>query len=198
MLAELKADFEALEEGGRRNSGPRRYLSRPREEANQRLMDDYFTENPLYNSKIFRRRFRMRRSLFLCIVDALGEWSPFFKLYDATNRPGLSPIQKCIAAIRQLGTGSTADEFDEYIKIGESTALECLNFFVKGVNEIFGAEYLRRPTVQDLEHLLEKSERDGFPGKIGSVDCMHWRWENVHMDGRVCIPVVIMVCLLSF
>jgi hypothetical protein len=164
MLAELKADFEALEEGGRRNSGPRRYLSRPREEANQRLMDDYFTENPLYNSKIFRRRFRMRRSLFLRIVDALGEWSPFFKLrYDATNRPGLSPIQKCTAAIRQLGTGSTADEFDEYIKIGESTAVECLKFFVKGVNEIFGDEYLRRPTVQDLEHLLEKMSVMGSP-----------------------------------
>jgi hypothetical protein len=52
----------------------------------------------------------MRRSLFLRIVDALSEWSPFFKLrYDATNRPGLSPIQKCTTAIRQLATGSTAD-----------------------------------------------------------------------------------------
>jgi hypothetical protein len=54
MLAELKADFEVLEEGRRRNGGPRRYLSRPREEANQRLMGDYFSENPVYNSTIFR------------------------------------------------------------------------------------------------------------------------------------------------
>jgi hypothetical protein len=205
MLAELKADFEALEEGGRRNSGPRRYLSRPREETNQRLMDDYFTENPLYNSKILRRRFRMRRSLFLRIVDALGEWSPFFKLkYDATNRPGLSPIQKCTAAIRQLATGSTADGFDEYIKIGESTAVECLKFFVKGVNEIFGTEYLRRPTVQDLERLLEKSERDGFPGKIGSVDCMHWRWEKcpygwkgMYTRGDHGVPTIILEAVAS-
>ena len=77
MVAELKNDIEALEEGRRRSSGPRRYVARPREEANQRLMDDYFTENPIYNSTIFRRRFRMRRLLFLRIVHALGEWSPF-------------------------------------------------------------------------------------------------------------------------
>jgi hypothetical protein len=43
MVAELKNDFEALEEGRRRNSGPRRYVARPREETNQRLMADYFT-----------------------------------------------------------------------------------------------------------------------------------------------------------
>jgi hypothetical protein len=114
----------------------------------------------------------------LRIVDALGDLSPFFTpRLDATNHLGLSPIQKCVASIRQLAIGSPADQFDEYIKIGEGTAVECLKLFVKGVNEIFGAEYLRRPTVQDLDCLLEKSERDGFPGQVGSVDCMHCHWE---------------------
>jgi len=103
IFAELKDDLEALEEGRRRNTGPKRYVSRPREEAHQQLMEDYFVENPVYNSTIFRRRFRMRRPLFLRIVDALGEWSPFFtQRYDALNHPGLSSIQKCTAAIRQL------------------------------------------------------------------------------------------------
>ena len=139
MVAELKNDIEALEEGRRHSSGPRRYVARPREEANQRLMDDYFMENPIYNSTIFRRRFRMRRLLFLRIVHALGEWSPFFTLrVDAANRPGLSPIQKCTAAIRQLANGSPADQLDEYIKIGESTAVECLKLFVEGVIAKFG------------------------------------------------------------
>jgi hypothetical protein len=49
MFVELRDDIEVLE-GSRRNSGPRRYVARPREEANQRLMDDYFTQNPIYNS----------------------------------------------------------------------------------------------------------------------------------------------------
>jgi hypothetical protein len=59
------------------------------------------------------------------------------------NRPGLTPIQKCTVAIRQLATGSPVDEFDEYIKIGENTLVECLKLFVEGVVAIFGAEYLR-------------------------------------------------------
>jgi hypothetical protein len=33
MFAELRDDIEALEEGSRRNSGPRRYVARPQEEA---------------------------------------------------------------------------------------------------------------------------------------------------------------------
>jgi hypothetical protein len=144
-------------------------------------------------------------SLFLRIVDALGDGSPFFTLrLDATNRPGLSPIQKCTTAIRQLATGSPADEFDEYIKIGESTAVDCLKLFVKGVNEIFGAKYLRRPTAQDLERLLEKSERDGFPGKVGSVDCMHWRWEKcsygwkgMYTRGDHGVPTIILEAVAS-
>jgi hypothetical protein len=113
--------------------------------------------------------------LFLLIVDALGEWSPFFTLIlDAVNRPGLSPIQKCTAGTRQLANGSLADQLDEYIKIGESTAVECLKLFVKGVIQVFGAEYLRRPCVEDVECLMAIGERRGFHGMLGSLDCMHW------------------------
>ena len=206
MFAELKSDIEALEEGRRRhNSGPKRYVARPREEANQQLMDDYFSENPVYNSTIFCRRFRMRRPLFLRIVDVLGEWSPFFTLrYDALNRPGLSLIQKCTAAIRQLAYGSPTDQLDEYIKIGESTALECLKRFVEGVIVVFGAEYLRRPTVQDIERLMEIGERRGFPGMLGSIDCMHWQWEKcpygwkgMYTRGDHGVPTIILEAVAS-
>jgi hypothetical protein len=188
MFTELKNDIEALEEGRRRNSGPRRFVARDREEANQRLMNDYFMENPVYNSIIFRRRFRMRRPLFERIVNTLGEWSLFFTLrFDAANRPGLSPHQKCTAAIRQLANGSPAEQLDEYIKIGESTAVECLKLFVEGVITVFGAEYLRRPTIQDVERLMEIDEHYGFPGMLGSIDCMHWHWKKMSlwMDGDV-------------
>jgi hypothetical protein len=117
----------------------------------------------------------MKRPLFLCIVDALGEWSPYFTLrFDAANCPRLSPIQKCTAAIRQLANESPADQLDEYIKIGESIAVECLKLFVEGVIAKFRAEYLRRPTVQDIERLMEIGEHRGFPGMLGSIDCMHW------------------------
>lgn len=137
-------------------------------------MNDYFVDDPVYNETMFRRRFRMRRPLFLRIVQALGEWNKYFTLkMDALNRPGLSPIKKCTAAIRQLGNGSPADQLDEYLKIGESTGVECLKKFVKGVIEVFGKEYLRRPTAQDIERLVHIGEWHGFPGMLWSIDCMH-------------------------
>ena len=62
----------------------------------------------------------MKKSLFLQIVDALGDWSPYFKQrVDATCRYGLSQLQKCTAAIRMLAYGAPADALDEVIKIGE-------------------------------------------------------------------------------
>ncbi|XP_002449057.2 putative nuclease HARBI1 [Sorghum bicolor] len=176
----IQSTIEGLQkEASDHRKNPRRYIKRPREEAHQKLVDDYFAENPLYPSHLFRRRFRMSKPLFQRIVDALGQWSEYFtQRVDAVNRQGLSPLQKCTAAIRQLATGSAADQLDDYLKIGETTAMEALKNFVKGVREIFGERYLRRPTMEDTERLLKLGERRGFPGMFGSIDCMHWQWER--------------------
>jgi len=58
----------------------------------------------------------------------------------------LSCLQKVIAAFRMLAYGVPADALDEYIRIGESTALEALRKFVVAVVEVFGLEYMRRPS----------------------------------------------------
>jgi hypothetical protein len=76
-------------------SGIRKYISRNHECAHQQLVADYFAEEPLYSDAMFRRRFQMRRHVFLCIVDALSSWSPYFtQRVDCTNRLRLSPLQK--------------------------------------------------------------------------------------------------------
>lgn len=163
----------------RRQSSTRRYIERNRELYNQILIEDYFSDNPRYPENMFRTRFRMRRPLFLRIVEALGEWSPFFtQRRDALNREGLSPLQKCTAAIRMLAYGVPADQTDEYIKIGASTTLLCLEKFAEGVIAKFGAHYLRRPNTEDVQRLLDVGESRGFPGMLGSLDCMHWKWKN--------------------
>jgi hypothetical protein len=127
----------------------------------------------------------MNKRLFLRIVDALGQWSPYFTYRaDCAGRIGLSPLQKCTAAMRMLAYGSPADALDEYLKIGKSTALHCLDTFARGVIEVFGGEYLRRPTREDVERILKVNESRGFPGMLGSIDCMHWRWENCPLAWR--------------
>ncbi|XP_056866848.1 uncharacterized protein LOC130512661 [Raphanus sativus] len=104
---------------------------------------------------------------------------PFFQHRpDATGRLGLSPLQKCTAAIRMLSYGFAADAVDEYLRLGESTTLSCLHHFTDGIVQLFGEQYLRRPTAEDLQRLLDIGEKRGFPGMIGSIDCMHWEWKN--------------------
>ncbi|XP_020992129.1 uncharacterized protein LOC107475101 [Arachis duranensis] len=134
---------------------------------------------PVYNADIFRQRFRMRRDVFLRIVDALSNVYPYFQQrVDATGRRGLSPLQKCTTAIRMLAYGVGADAVDNYVRIGESTTIECLEKFVEGVISVFENEYLRKPKPNDVQRLLQMAEGRGFPGMLGSIDCMHWQWKN--------------------
>ncbi|CAM8972205.1 unnamed protein product [Rhodiola kirilowii] len=77
-----------------------------------------------------------------------------------------------------LAYGIAADAVDEYVRISESTARLSLTKFTKGIINQFGSEYMRRPTPDDLVRLLQIGEDRGFPGMIGSIDCMHWEWKN--------------------
>ncbi|KAF8403482.1 hypothetical protein HHK36_011586 [Tetracentron sinense] len=82
------------------------------------------------------------------------------------------------AAMRMLAYGVTADYVDEYVRIGESTAIESLKKFVKAVVAIFSDEYLRLPNNDDIARLLAVGENRGFPGMLGSIDCMQWKLKN--------------------
>ncbi|XP_047942626.1 uncharacterized protein LOC125189387 [Salvia hispanica] len=98
--------------------------------AHQRLIEDYFGDNPRYPAEIFRRRFRMSQRLFIHIATTLAQQYRCFTLRnDASGRPGLSTYQKCTAAIRQLAYAGPVDMFDEYLQLGETTALTALRQF---------------------------------------------------------------------
>ncbi|XP_058781834.1 uncharacterized protein LOC131656071 [Vicia villosa] len=55
---------------------------------------------------------------------------------------------------------------------------EYCNEFCKGIIRLYEQVYLRAPTQDDLQRILHVSEMRGFPGMIGSIDCMHWEWKN--------------------
>ncbi|XP_016168441.1 uncharacterized protein LOC107610984 [Arachis ipaensis] len=122
---------------------PRRWINRDREAGHDRLFQDYFADEPVYNADIFRQRFRMRRHVFLRIVDALSNVYPYFQQrVDTTGRRSLSPLEKCTATIQMLAYGIAADAVDDYVRIGESTTIECLEKIVEGVILVFEDEYL--------------------------------------------------------
>ncbi|KAK2357493.1 hypothetical protein QL285_094758 [Trifolium repens] len=174
-------EVHAQEEFGSssRHRRQRRNIERQREEGHERLFNDYFSETPVYTDEQFRRRYRMHKHVFLRIVEALGQHDEYFQLrIDATGRSGLSPLQKCTAVIRMLAYGTSADSVDDYLRIGETTTLKCVDKFTRGVINLFGPQYLRKPTTEDIERLLQMGEARGFPGMLGSIDCMHWEWKN--------------------
>ncbi|XP_057424645.1 uncharacterized protein LOC130718160 [Lotus japonicus] len=143
----------------------RKYLGRDHTAANQRVIGDYFANEPTYDDAMFRRRYRISDNYFTQRVDA-------------ANKQGISPLAKCNTTMRMLAYGVAADAVDEYIKIGGTTAFECLRRFCKGIIRLYEQQYLRAPTQEDLQRILHANDMRGFPGMIGSIDCMHWEWKN--------------------
>ena len=157
----------------------RAFINRDRVSADRRLYNDYFSETLMYDEAMFRRRYRMSRSLFLRIKDAVqGHDNYFEQRVDRAGKLGLSPLQKITAAFRMLAYGVPADATDEYVKIGESTAIESMKKFCRAIVEVFSEQYLRSPTTNDIARLLHVGQQRGFPGMLGSLDCMHWKWKN--------------------
>ncbi|KAL4564246.1 hypothetical protein LXL04_028303 [Taraxacum kok-saghyz] len=125
----------------------RSVIMRDRQAAHHRLVRDYFAADCLYNDELFERRFRISKEIFLRISNTLEARYDFFKQKpDARGRMGFSTIQKCTVALRYLAYGVANDASDEYLKMSERTARECVEFFCGCVIDVFGKEYLRKPT----------------------------------------------------
>ncbi|XP_033140542.1 putative nuclease HARBI1 [Brassica rapa] len=120
------------------------------------------------------------------------------------GRLGLSSLQKVTAVFRMLAYGLSADATDEYVKIGESTAIESMKRFCRAIINIFSEKYLRSPTSSDIARLFYIGEKRGFPGMLGSLDCMHWKWKNCptgwagQYAGRSGSPTIILEAVADY
>ena len=123
---------------------------------------------------------------------------------NAANTVGLSGEQKMTAALLMLAYSMSADSLDEYVRIGETTTIQCVKRFCQGVVQIFGPEYLRSPNDADISRLLRKANQRGFLGMLGSLDCMHWVWKNrpsaYHgmYTGHVHRPTIVLEAVASY
>nr|GEV45903.1 hypothetical protein [Tanacetum cinerariifolium] len=120
----------------------------------------------------------MALPLFNRIVTAVTNYDSFFhNNTDCTEREGISPLIKCTSAIRQLAYDVNGNFLDEYMQISERSSRMALDHFSEVVMEIYGPEFLRKPTVTDIEKLYRHhEEKHGFPGMLGSLDCTGWEW----------------------
>lgn len=86
-------------------------VQRDRCNTKEKILRVYFGVNPTWNSGIFIMKYRM--------IDALFEWNMdedlkkdkyFIDRNGAFFRPGVSELQKVIAAIRMQATGNSSVE----------------------------------------------------------------------------------------
>ncbi|KAL9680507.1 hypothetical protein QQ045_018386 [Rhodiola kirilowii] len=168
-------------------------------------MEDYFIEHPIFPQQDLRRRYRMSSNLFNCIKTKLSNNDPFLhQRSDAAGVLGLLPEQKMTGAILMLAYRSCADQCAEIIRMGESTTLECMKKWCAQVVDHYKDRYLRSRNAIDLSRLLHKAEQRGFPGMVGSIDCMHWEWKNCPTDwqgshsGRKGRPAIILEAVASY
>ncbi|KAK1693600.1 hypothetical protein QYE76_010297 [Lolium multiflorum] len=82
--------------------GRSKNLPRNRVEGNLRLHKDYFHRtDPVFKEKMFRRRDRMSRDLFMVILRGVRNYDPYFQSRpDAIGALGFTSYQKCSATIR--------------------------------------------------------------------------------------------------
>ncbi|GJX20924.1 ALP1-like protein isoform X1 [Tanacetum coccineum] len=107
----------------------------------------------MYDATRFRKTFRMARPNFNWIVNA------------------------CTSAIRQLAYDVNASFLDEYMQISERSSRKALDYFCQAIMDIYGHEYLRKPTVTNIEKLYQHhEEKHGFSGMLESLDCTDYEW----------------------
>ncbi|GJU77909.1 ALP1-like protein [Tanacetum coccineum] len=155
-------------------------VQRDRYGAHDRLVMPYFSEHPQYEEATFRERFTISRRLFTKIVREVTDAYHFFQeIYDCRGQRRISALMKCTTAIRQLAYGCVPDSLDEYLQMGATTARKCLENFCEVIMNLYGEEFLRKPTYIDIEKLYAyHNKKHEFPGMLGSIDCTDWPWAN--------------------
>jgi len=162
-------------------SRPGRRPNRPRDFdlGARAIMRDYFGadgEPPVYGEDAFEERFRMPRPVFNRLFRAIHDQPGWRRTVNATGRPQAHAIQKVSAALRVLGYGEPFDRSDEYMRLSRSSIDVYTRRLTHFIIDKWESTYLRRPTAEELEHILRRNAARGLPGCIGSIDCTHWTW----------------------
>jgi hypothetical protein len=145
--------------------------------ANNQFYKDYFSEEPLQTEAVFRRRYRMYRSVFLYIHDAVLAYNPWFETrQDATGKWGASSYLKVASAVRKLAYGSSHELWGEMFHLSESTSHNAHQYFCEAVVHLFKDSVIRLPNLEECDQISMDNAARGFPGCLGSIDCQHWYW----------------------
>jgi len=127
--------------------------------------------------KFFRRLHRVPYPVFVDLVDKCKKHNLFG---TNENHGNCIPVEiKLMAVLRFLARGHDSATIKSSSLIGESTVHGIIKKFLHTFVERYESDWLqRRPTLEELHHIMETYRKLGFPGAIGSVDCTHVDWNK--------------------
>ncbi|XP_020192295.1 uncharacterized protein [Aegilops tauschii subsp. strangulata] len=159
-----------------------RVFSRNKARGHLTLMDNYFAPDALLAENL-AVTFGCEKMTLIPLYHDVRSFDVYFILKkDVIRRIGFSGYQKCTTTLQMLAYGTTADSWNEYPRMSESTCGDAMAGFATFMVEVFGPQYLREPTVANTERLLAMYEARGCAGLIRSLYYMHWRWKNCSKD----------------
>jgi len=96
------SDDEHIQRGGSRQ-GRSVNIERNHTDGARCLFNDYFSDNPVYNSIMFKRRYRLSRETFTRLFTTAQEQNTYLtQQTDCTVKLGLNGLQRAAAAMRLL------------------------------------------------------------------------------------------------
>ncbi|XP_026434080.1 uncharacterized protein LOC113331596 [Papaver somniferum] len=94
---------------------------------------------------------------------------------DAAGIMGHSPHMKMIVVMKCLCKAVPPDRIEDYTAMDAPTIYRYLKRFLDALMYGSNDKYIRRPSKDDTKRLLIENVGRGFPGMLGSIDCLHWQ-----------------------
>jgi hypothetical protein len=130
------------------------------------------------DGKTFRNRFTVPFQLFLELLTMAKTWFPQ-REFDVFGKE-VSPIElKLLGSLRILGKGCSWDLLYELSGVSAEVHRRWTLAFIKKFSLDMYPIYVHGPRDNaEMENISGLYAASGFPGCIGSTDCVHIRWEK--------------------
>jgi hypothetical protein len=128
-------------------------------------------------AKLFRRRFRVPFPIFKGIILRRCEESNIFGI----KSPGCVRVPtefKILIALRILGRGNVCDDINESSGVPENTCNYIFHRFCTQFAKHFFKDYVKPPTGEQKQKVMEVYAELGLHGAFGSMDATHLHWNK--------------------
>ena len=129
------------------------------------------------DGKLFRNRFTVPYQLYRQLLEIAERWFPQ-KYHDVCGKETTPVFLKLLGALRMLGKGCSWDLLYELSGVSAEVHRNwTLAFLDKFSKELYPV-YVHGPrNSEEIDSVTSLYAASGFPGCVGSTDCVHIRWE---------------------